>query len=266
MRLYQCFFTNNDCYKKNVKFRPKGIMWHSTAADNPYIKRYVQPDDGRLGDNRYNNDWNQSGLKKCVHAFIGKLQDGTIATYQTLPFDIRGSHCGQAYAGGPSANDTHLSFEICEDALTDETYFNQVYKEAVEFSAYLCKKFGFDPLKDGVIMDHYEGNERKVASDHGDITHWLKKFGKTMDDVRKDIYNEINGLPLSIEEEEEMRYNTLGDLKRDPNARFYVPTIEKLLAKGVLTGKGGAGDATIIDLGEDSIRLLVVLDRQKIFG
>ena len=44
---------------------------------------------------------------------IGKLADGTVTTYQTLPWDHRGWH-----AGG-SANDTHLSFEICEDDLTD---------------------------------------------------------------------------------------------------------------------------------------------------
>lgn len=70
----------------------------------------------------------------CVHAFIGKLKDGSIATYQTLPWNHRGWH-----AGG-DANNTHIGFEICEDNLTDKTYFNKVYKEAVELAAYLCKQ------------------------------------------------------------------------------------------------------------------------------
>ena len=90
---------------------------------------HVGPDDGLLGVNRYNNHWNQDkpgGRQVCVHAFIGKLKDGSIATYQTLPWNHRGWH-----AGG-KANDTHIGFEICEDGLTDAAYFNAVYKEAVE--------------------------------------------------------------------------------------------------------------------------------------
>lgn len=273
MNLRQCFLTNNDCYKKNVKFKPIGIMLHSTGAANDRISRYVQPDDGLLGDNIYDNDWNKPGLDVCVHAFIGRLKNGDIATYQTLPWDVRAWHAGRAYKNGPTANDTHLSFEVCEDYLTNKTYFDAVYKEMIELCVYLCKMHNFDPLKDGVIIDHAEGYKRGIASNHGDITHWLKKFGKNMDIVRKDIYNELNKSEPETkpetqqpEEDDEMRYNTLADLKKDGNARFYVPTIERLLAKGVLNGKGGTGDNTIIDLGEDSVRLLVILDREGIFN
>ena len=96
-------------------------MVHSTGANNPNLKRYVGPDDGFLGKNLLGNHWNQprpSGKKVCVHAFIGKLKDGSIATYQTLPWNMRGWH-----AGG-KANDTHIGFEICEDGLKDAVYFN----------------------------------------------------------------------------------------------------------------------------------------------
>lgn len=68
----------------------------------------------------------------CVHAFIGKLKDGSIATYQTLSWNHHGW-----YAGG-DANNTHIGFEICEEGLTDKTYFNKIYKETVELYAYLC--------------------------------------------------------------------------------------------------------------------------------
>jgi len=123
---------------RQVKDYTEGIMVHSTGANNPYLRRYVGPDDGLLGVNQYNNHWNQDrpdGKQVCVHAFIGKLKDGSIATYQTLPWDHRGWH-----AGG-SANDTHIGFEICEDGLTDASYFNAVYKEAVELCVYLCKLY-----------------------------------------------------------------------------------------------------------------------------
>ena len=38
------------------------------------------------------------------------------------------------------------------------------------------------------------------------------------------------------------------------------------MGKGILNGKGGEGDNTILDLGEDAIRVLVALDRAGVFG
>ena len=137
MNLHKLIFTNNACYRAGRRITPKGIMVHSTGANNPWLKRYVGPDDGLLGKNQYNNHWNQPMDREvCVHAFIGKLADGTVATYQTLPWDYRGWHC----AG--SGNDTHISFEICEDGLTDAAYLDKVYNEAVDLCVYLCELYG----------------------------------------------------------------------------------------------------------------------------
>jgi hypothetical protein len=38
-----------------------------------------------------------------------------------------------------------------------------------------------------VIICHADGHKLGIASNHGDIYHWFKKHGKTMDDVRKDV-------------------------------------------------------------------------------
>lgn len=140
MNLHKLILTENACYKAGRKITPKGIMVHSTGANNPWLKRYVGPDDGLLGKNQYNNHWNTyhpGGREVCVHAFIGKLADGSVATYQTLPWDHRGWH-----AGG-SANNTHIGFEICEDGLSDGTYFKKVYQEAVELCAYNGNKYAY---------------------------------------------------------------------------------------------------------------------------
>lgn len=75
-------------------------MVHSTGANNPNLKRYVGPNDGLLGENQYGNHWNQDkpdGQEVCPHAFISKLADGSIATYQVLPWDYRGQHCGSGW-------------------------------------------------------------------------------------------------------------------------------------------------------------------------
>ena len=92
MNLRKLIFTNNACYKAGRTIAVKGIMVHSTGANNPNLKRYVGPDDGLLGKNQYNNHWNQDkpgGRQVCVHAFIGKLANGSVATYQTLPWNHR---------------------------------------------------------------------------------------------------------------------------------------------------------------------------------
>ncbi|NCD04137.1 MAG: amidase [Clostridia bacterium] len=181
MNLKKLILTENECYKVGQKIKPKGIMVHSTGANNPYLRRYIGPDDGLLGENQYNNHWNQlrpGGKQVCAHGFIGKLKNGTIATYQTLPWNHRGWHAGGA------ANDTHIGFEICEDGLTDASYFNAVYKEAVELCVYLCKQYG---LTEKDIICHSEGHKLGVASNHGDVMHWFPKHGKSMDTFRADV-------------------------------------------------------------------------------
>ncbi|MBQ8383433.1 MAG: N-acetylmuramoyl-L-alanine amidase [Clostridia bacterium] len=178
MNLNKLILTENACYKAGRKITVKGIMVHSTGANNPWLKRYVGPDDGKLDKNQYNNHWNiyhPGGREVCVHGFIGKLADGTVATYQTLPWDHRGWH-----AGG-SANNTHIGFEICEDGLSDATYFGKVYQEAVELCAYLCKQYG---LTEKNIICHSEGYKQGIASNHGDVMHWFPKHGKSMDTFR----------------------------------------------------------------------------------
>ena len=181
MNLNKLILNENACYKAGKKITVKGIMVHSTGANNPWLKRYVGPDDGKLGKNQYNNHWNTyhpGGREVCVHGFIGKLADGTVATYQCLPWDHRGWH-----AGG-SANNTHIGFEICEDDLTDGAYFAKVYKEAVELCAYLCKQYG---LTEKNIICHSEGYKQGVASNHGDVMHWFPKHGKSMDTFRAEV-------------------------------------------------------------------------------
>lgn len=186
MNLHKLILTENACYKAGRKITVKGIMVHSTGANNPNLKRYVGPDDGLLGENQYGNHWNTyhpGGREVCVHGFIGKLKDGTIATYQTLPWDHRGWH-----AGG-SANNTHIGFEICEDGLADGTYFGKVYQEAVELCAYLCKMYG---LTEKNIICHSEGYKQGIASNHGDVMHWFPKHGKSMDTFRAEVKALLN--------------------------------------------------------------------------
>nr|DAW49056.1 MAG TPA: N-acetylmuramoyl-L-alanine amidase [Caudoviricetes sp.] len=65
-----------------------------------------------------------------------------------------------------------------------------------------------------------------------------------------------------LEEAEEVRYEKLKDVTN----QTYRQTLDKLVEKGLLKGKGGEGEDLLLDLAEDNVRMLVVLDRTGVFG
>lgn len=211
MKLRKCILVNNECYQTNRKIKVGGIVVHSTGANNPYLSRYVQPDDGELGGNKYGNHWNQfrpDGRQVCVHAFIGLLKDGkSVATYQTLPWDHRGWH-----AGG-TANDSYIGFEICEDDLSSKEYFDKVYKEAAELCAMLCKQYGIKPEKPYLIC-HSEAHALGIGSNHGDVMHWFPKYGKNMDIFRTYVKELMGNAPAEEPKIEPVNNGTY-ELKTD---------------------------------------------------
>jgi hypothetical protein len=197
-----CMQTQSACYKGTTTMKVKGVLWHSTGANNPTLKRYVQPSDNAtdkaemlnlLGVNAYKNDWNHIERQAGLNAWVGKLADGTVTTVQTMPWNYKPWGCGSGSKG--SCNSGWIQFEICEDDLKNEDYFNATYKEACKLTAYLCEMFDINPLgtviHNGVIVPtilcHADSYKLKLGSNHGDVLHWFKKYGKTMDDVRNDV-------------------------------------------------------------------------------
>ena len=214
--IYRRIFYNADCYTRGTYQTNFGVQVHSTGAPNSYLKRYVQPDDGRLGYNKNNNSHNRPGGTVCAGAYIGKLQDGTVAVYETLPENMRVWLSGN----GPNGNANRLGyfgFEVCEDNLTDESYFREaVLNIAVLYTAYLCQQYGAQPgkLVNGrlPVMDHSELHRAGLASNHGDITTWLKKFGYTMNDFRRLVCEALDdGVEATIVDVEGRRTIRKGD-------------------------------------------------------
>lgn len=221
-----CMQTQSTCYKGTSTMQVKGVLWHSTGANNPTLKRYVQPSDNAadraemlkiLGTNPNKNDWNHIYREAGLNCWIGKLADGTVTTVQTMPWNYRPWGCGGGSKG--SCNDGWIQFEICEDGLTDPVYFNAVYKEACEITAYLCKLYNIDPLgtvtvngtKIPTILCHWDSYTLGFGCGHSDVTHWFPKFGKSMETARNDVAALLAG-SKSDEEEEDMtdeRFNEL---------------------------------------------------------
>jgi len=187
-KIIKHYLKKNDCYKAGKKRTgTAGIVKHSTGANNPYLRRYIDDPDG-LGKNIGNNHWNMAGIAKCVHFFIGLDKNGDIAIYQTLPLDYRCWGCGSGSKG--SYNNTHVQYEICEDGLADAKYFEKAFAAAAWLDAYICRQYG---LKASAVVSHKEAHEKGYASNHGDCDHWLKKQGKTMAWARAKAQEAISG-------------------------------------------------------------------------
>lgn len=203
-----CMQTNSTCYKGTSKMAVKGVLWHSTGANNPNIKRYVQPSENDLnygklmtliGNNTAKNDWNHISVQAGLNAWVGKLADGTVASVQTMPWDYKPWGCGSGSRG--SCNNGWIQFEICEDSLVDGNYFTKVYNEACELTAYLCYKYGINPkgtvnmngINVPTILCHQDSAQLGLGSNHADVYHWFNKYGKTMQNVRDDVAKLLNG-------------------------------------------------------------------------
>lgn len=204
-----CMMTQSTCYRGTTIMNPKGVLWHSTGVNNPNLKRYVQPNDdasnrnallAKLGTNTSKNDWNHISIQAGVNAWIGKLANGEIASVQVLPWNFKPWGCGG------SCNNGWMQFEICEDNLKDRAYFEAVYKEACELTAYYCKLYGLNPKGTvkfngktvPVILCHADSYRLGLGSNHGDVLHWFKKYGKTMDDVREDVAALMGGTYTNV--------------------------------------------------------------------
>ena len=179
--------TKNDCYKAaRPIIGPKGIVVHSTAAPNPWLKRYVDCP-SECGENTNNNHWNRSskemGRSVCAHAFIGYDKNKKIRVAQILPYEY------QNWLTGGSANKTHIGFEICEPAdLSDKAYFGKMWDVVVDYCAYLCKRFNLNPLGENVIIDHATAHKLGWGNNHGDVAHWWPKYhGVYLDDLRRAV-------------------------------------------------------------------------------
>lgn len=238
MKFFTQILKNNDCYKAGKIITPRGVMIHSTGANNPYLSRYV-PGNDEIGQNIGGNHWDMSGTTACVHAFVGKLVDGSVGVVQTLPWNRRGWHAGKGSRG--TANDTHISFEICEDGLQDASYFKAVYQAAVELTGDLCKQYGLNPQADGVIICHSEGYAQGIASNHADVMHWFPIHGKGMNTFRADVARVMEGeedmteeqIRTIIREELEAR-----EAKRaaEPADDWAKPYIQTAVEMGILSG------------------------------
>lgn len=248
MNLIECLLTQSKCYKGTTKGTPVGVLWHDTAARNPNLWRYVQPSDNDpnkaqllalIGQNPYGTDWNHNQVDAGVNAFIGKLKNGSVATVQALPWNYRPWGCGSGSKGSCNGNAKTpnspfwIQFEICDDAYDSNardytrgtaSYFHAVYKEAVEFTAFICNLFNLNPFGTyrykgvdiPVITCHKEAHTLGFASGHSDVLQWFSKYGIGMWDIRNAVKERLEEIrDMTLEETKSLIESYLAPIKAE---------------------------------------------------
>ena len=191
LTFYQQLATLNPCYQQNTKrLKTTHLILHSTGANNATLKRYVTPDDGYLGENKYGNGWNNERSSTLVHGVIGKNKNGFIEAYQIAPWGMMVWGCGSGKNG--SCNSNAIQVEMCEDQTLGANYAKETYAMAVKLFAHLCKTYDI-PVEN--IWSHNEAHDKGYASNHADPEHWWKavKAGLSMDGFRKDVQALLTG-------------------------------------------------------------------------
>ena len=238
MNIVEEIAKKNKCYQVGAPLTPRGIMLHSIGTPQPSASVLV----------RYFNQYQPGGQSVCVHAFV--QADGTV--YQTLPWDMRGWHCGG------TANNTHIGIEMTEPSAgmsyaESAEQITGTYHAAVELFAKLCETYGLDPLSDGVIIGHAEGHRRGVASNHADPEYLWNVYGMgyTMDGFRRDVYAEMR--KNDEEDDEDMiRYNTIEGVPS-----WAQEETQKLIDRGALMGDEHGN----LDVTMDMLRTMIVCQR-----
>ena len=178
---FEAYARNNGAYKAARPMpqgSPAGIIIHSTGANNPYLRRYVNAP-AVVGANQYNNHLDRPDSSVCPHAVIGKMPNGAVRAAKLLPWNICCWGCGDGSKGSYNYSPAYIQIEIAEDALSDRAYF----EEAFGLAAQLCKRLmaNYPSIKPENIISHKEAHARGYASNHGDPEHWLARFGRDMD-------------------------------------------------------------------------------------
>ena len=178
---FEAYARNNGAFKAARPMpqgSPAGVIIHSTGANNPNLKRYVNAPE-ICGENPYRNYFDRADSDVCPHAVIGKDKNGEVKAAKLLPWNVCCWGCGSGSKGSYNYSPAYIQIEIFEDALNDRTYCEEAFGLAADLCQRLMKNY--PTIKPGNIISHKEACARGYASNHGDPEHWLARFGKNMD-------------------------------------------------------------------------------------
>lgn len=243
MQITQRYIRNNPSFGA-ATIVPKGAVLHSIGIQQPSAAVIAK-------------NFDSPNAEASVHAVL--QADGQVL--QLMPWNARAWHVGGGVNG--SANNTHIGVEMTEpsciwydanngyklhieDRAAALEFVKKTYAQAVELFAWLCTEYGWNPLKDGVILSHKECYARGIGSNHGDPEHlWdALNTGYTMNTFRADVAEEM--------EDNMVRYNKVEDMPA-----WAQEEIQALVDAGALRGDENGN----LNLTEDMVRMLIINKR-----
>lgn len=179
------------------------------------------------------------GRKASAHYVV----DEGATAYECVPLDTVAWSVGDGNKGpyGQLVNNYNsVSIEMVSHTDERDAYYipEETQRHAAELYAQLKKQLP----NVRYVVRHYDVSLKKCPAPMVDEAAWTK-------------------FKNLLEEATEVRYEKL----RDVNNTLYRATLDKLIAKGLLKGKGGEGEDLTLDLSEDNVRMLVILDRTGVF-
>lgn len=189
MNITEAYCTNNSRYKAAQIFSPQGVVLHSIGTPQPKARALY-------------NYWQNNGSPYVVHYMVDDTE-----ILHCMPDNYK---CWHVCSPG---NDKWLGIEMGEpsqikytsgstftvsDLPAAQAYCEKTYKNAVWLIAYLCKKYGWDPMTQ--VWTHYEVTMRKLSNtDHTDPFHLFSGLGMGYDlaKLRKDVKAAMGGTSSS---------------------------------------------------------------------
>lgn len=219
--------------------------WHggkrSLAAIQAIVFHYTA-NVGKMATAKGNARYFESGSEGRKASAHYVVDEGKTA-FECVPLDTVAWSVGDGNKGpyGKLVNNYNsVSIEMVSHTDGDKRYYipEETQRQAAELYAQLKKQL---PNVKYAIR-HYDVSLKQCPAPMIDEAAWAKF---------KDL----------LEEAEEVRYEKLKDVTN----QTYRQTLDKLVGKGLLKGKGGEGEDLTLDLAEDNVRMLVILDRTGVF-
>lgn len=230
--------TDNGAYTSGRTIRPAGCVNHSVGCAQPSVDVFF-------------NAMNKSSAGWGVNALLGDFHKGEGRIILALQWNGRPWGCGSGSKG--SWNNTKVQWEICEpaghtyaggtkvgyDVAKNQRYFDRMWKMVVAWNVYMVKKFGY-PISG--ISDHAESYRAGYGSNHGDVGQWWPKHGKSMDALRKEVQEILNG-ETEDDDMDVARFKELwGEMRKelqDNDASAYSAEAREWATKnGLIAGNG----------------------------
>lgn len=220
--------------------------WHggkrSLAAIQAIVFHYTA-NVGKMATAKGNARYFESGSEGRKASAHYVVDEGKTA-FECVPLDTVAWSVGDGNKGpyGKLVNNYNsVSIEMVSHTDGNKRYYipEETQRHAAELYAQLKKQL---PNVKYAIR-HYDVSLKQCPAPMIDEAAWAKF---------KDL----------LEEAEEVRYEKLKDVTN----KTYRQTLDKLVGKGLLKGKGGEGEDLTLDLAEDNVRMLVILDRTGVFG